>query len=363
VAFGATAVLAAGTTGAQTVAQYTNRVDSLASVWRAAVALRMKADSDRVHALPADTIRVGNLVVLTDAAHADLAKTAAERVSPELDRRYGSWATKMRQHVLVVRSTERQSSNDTTAIETGVVTPDGSLRWVSSAYPTTDALVAAWSRKAEQYLTQDLDGPLRDWLGASIPVQTVTARALASGRVDLVLSRSEVAHNCAIGKQGGCARVLGLVPVDDPAFTLFDQRQRLDMIEWYSFVLQRRDPGRYARCVSGGHPATCDSLVHSIPPDAIPKPASPAVRLNLVQYTLMLGGDHAFDRLANPSGSIADRIAAAAKMPVDSVIGRWRSNLMDSPPSSTAIDAMTAISSLAWACVCGALALRSSRWR
>jgi hypothetical protein len=358
------AIATATTASAQTVAQYAKRVDSLAAIWRAAVALKVRADSERVHELPADTIRIGNLVVLSNAAYADLAKAAAAAVSPALDRRYGSWATRMRQHILVVRPPrQRRIEGDTTAIETGVVSADGSLRWVSSIYATRDALAAAWLRKAEQYLTQDLDPPFREWLGVPIPVRPMTARGLVSGRVDLVLSRSLVAHECAVGTPGACARVLGLEPVDDPAFTLFDQRQRLDMIEWYSFVLQRRDPARYTRCVSGGSQATCDSLVRSIPQDAIPKPASPAVRLNFVQYALMLGGDGAFDRLATPSGNVSDRIAAAARMPVDSVISRWQSNLMQSPSSSTAIDAVTAISSIAWACVCGALALRSSRWR
>jgi hypothetical protein len=350
---------------AQTVAEYTKRVDSLAAVWRAAVGVQARADSVRVHALPSDTIRVGNLVVLSDQPHRDLAKETAEIVSPRLDRAYGAWATRMRAHVLVVRAPTLRLQADSGNVESGVVGPDGRVWMNATLSPTTDALAASWTRKAEEYLTRDLDPSLRDWLGIPFPIpsEPTTSRALSAGRTDLVLSPSQVAHECALGRPTACLQALNLVPVADPAFTLFDKRQRMAMIEWYSFVLQRRDPGKYQRCMSAGREATCDSLVRAIPLDAVPKPVPPSVRLDFVRYALVLGGDGAFDRLATPSGTVADRIAAAAKTPIDTLVSRWQANLMSSRSASTAIDATTAISSILWACLCGALALRSSRWR
>lgn len=352
------------TTRAQTVAEYTKRVDSLAGVWRAAIAFQARADSERMRQLPTDTIRVGNLMVLSDSAHAELAKTTAAIVSPDLDRSYGAWAARMRTHVLVVRSSAgTRGQSDPPVVESGIVGPGGVVLMVSSTVATTEAVAAAWRRKGEEYLTGDLDRPMRDWVGSPLPSQPATARQLSNGRVDLVLAQSQAAHECALGKLGACSQSLSLVPVDDPAFALFDQRQRLSVIEWYAFVLRRRDPGRYAKCVSAGYQATCDSLVRELPPDVMRQPVPPAVRLNFLRYALMLGGDGAFDRLAKPAGTIADRIGAAANMPIDSVVARWQANLMSSPSSSTAIDVSTAVSSLVWACLCGALALRSSRWR
>lgn len=349
---------------AQTVAEYTKRVDSLTTAWRAAVAAQMHADSARALALPSDTIRVGNLVVLSDGGHVELSRATAAIVSPELDRAFGGWAARMQSHVLVVRRpTASGTPDDVTIVESGVADSGGRVLLTSSSLPTTEALAAAWRRKSEEYLSRDLDPPFREWLGVSVPIEPMTARGLAKGRVDLVLAHSRVAHECARGSAQACEQMLGLTPVDDPAFDLFDARERLDMIKWYSFVLQRRDPGSYARCVSAGAQAVCDSLVRSFPGDVIPKPAPPKVRLNFVQYALMLGGEGSFDRLVQTQGTLGDRIAAAAKMPVDSVVSRWQSNLMSSSSSSTAIDVATALSSVFWACLCGALALRSSRWR
>jgi hypothetical protein len=107
----------------------------------------------------------------------------------------------------------------------------------------------------------------------------------------------------------------------------------------------------------------CDSLVHMIPRDAVPAATSPDVRRSLVRYALKIGGPGAFDRFATTDGTASERIAAAAKIPTDSVIGRWRTALVESQGSPTAIDLETAISALCWAAACGALALRSSRWR
>jgi hypothetical protein len=351
------------TASAQTVAEYTKRVDSLAVAWRSAVANQIRDDSIRSRSLPTDTIRLGNFVILSDTAHAGLARATAAIVSPELDRTFGSWAARMRSHVLVVRRPAgKRLERDTSVVESGIVGPGGVV-FMTSSYATTDALAAAWRRKAEEYLTRDLDPVMRDWLGTSMSSEPVSARGLSRGRVDLVLAQSQAAHDCASGRLESCSKVLGLVPMDDPAFELFNNRERRQMIEWYSFVLHRRDPLRYANCVSAGNEATCDSLVRLLPADVVGRSVPPAVRLNFLRYALLRGGDGAFDRLARSDGAIADRIAAAAHAPIDSVVSQWQANLISSPSSSTAIDVPTALSSLFWACACGALALRSSRWR
>jgi hypothetical protein len=349
----------------QTTAEYAKRVDSLTTTWRAAVAAQVRADSARVSRLPPDTLRVGNLVILSDPEHVELAKATAAIVSPELDRAYGAWASRMRTHVILLR---HPTQGDVPAdvqwiVESGIAGPGGRLLMPATSVASPDALQGAWLRKAEEFLSGDLDPELRDWLGMTLTSEPATTRALSRGRVDLVLARSRAAHACALGDHESCMQALELVVVNDAPFVLFDAAQRRGMIEWYSFALQRRDPAAYSRCVQHGLQATCDSLIRSIPANVVPKPVPPAVRANLVRYALMLGGSGAFDRLANAKGPIADRIAAAARLPIDSVVSRWQENVMSSRSASTAIDATTALSSLFWACLCGALALRSSRWR
>ncbi len=350
---------------AQTTADYAKRVDSATTAWRAAVAAQARTDSERIRRLPSDTIRVGNLVILSDAESGELAKATAAIVSPALDRAYGTWAGRMRSHVLLLRRPAEGATavDGEPLVESGVAGPGGRLLMPSTTIASTQALSGSWRRKAEEFLYGDLDPEVRDWLSITLTSEPATPRMLAEGRVDLVLSRSRVAHDCALGNREACSQALGLVAVDDAPFTLFDASQRRGLIDRYSSILQRRDPALYSRCVQGGSEATCDSLVRSIPADAVPRATPAPVRANFVRFALLLGGDGAFDRLATTKGPTSDRIAAAARLPIDSVVGRWQTDVMSSQSSSTAIDATTALSSLFWACLCGGLALRSSRWR
>jgi len=360
----AIASIASRSVRAQSTTEYAKRLDSLTATWRAAVIAETRADSERVNGLPVDTVRVGNLVVLSDTEYVELAKNTAALVSPALDRAFGSWASRMRTHVLLLRRRSGASmAEGHPPVESGVVGPGGRVLLSSTSIATADALKSMWLRIAEEFLSGDLDPEIRNWLMVTLTSEPATARTLAQGRVDLVLARSRAAHSCALGDHEACMQALGLVRVDDVPFALFDETQRRGMIEWNAFVLQRRDPAAYTRCVQGGNQATCDSLIRSIPANAVPQAVPAAVRQNLIRYALLVGGDGALDRLANTKGPIADRIAAAARMPIDSVVSRWHSNIMSSQNSSTAIDATTALSSLFWACLCGALALRSSRWR
>lgn len=349
---------------AQSTTEYAKRLDSATAIWHAAAAAEAHADSERVSGLPSDTVRVGNLVILSDSEYVELAKTTAALVSPALDRAYGSWARRMQTHLLLLRRREGAAmAEGHPPVQSGVAGPGGRVLMSSTSIATAEALKTIWLRTADEFLSGDLDPEIRNWLMITLTSEPATPRTLAQGRVDLVLARSRSAHACALGDHEACMQALGLVPVDDIPFTLFDAAQRRGMIEWNAFVLQRRDPAAYTRCVQGGNQATCDSLVRSIPANAVPQPVPAAVRQNLIRYALLVGGEGALDRLANTKGPIGDRIAAAARMPIDSVVSGWHSNIMRSQNSSTAIDATTALSSLFWACLCGALALRSSRWR
>jgi hypothetical protein len=99
-----------------------------------------------------------------------------------------------------------------------------------------------------------------------------------------------------------------------------------------------------------------------IPVDVIPLPTSPMLRESLVRFALAVGGPGAFERFA-AADSLTARLEGAARMPVDSLVARWRAKLVAARSTSTAIDMTTALSSLFWVGVCACLALRSSRWR
>src|SRR5262245_55098487 len=84
------------TSSAQTVAEYTRRSDSLVKLWHAATnEWVVKSSADRALS-SRDTLRVGNFVIVSDSANEARAREAAGRVSPELDRWYGTSASRLR---------------------------------------------------------------------------------------------------------------------------------------------------------------------------------------------------------------------------------------------------------------------------
>ena len=135
------------------------------------------------------------------------------------------------------------------------------------------------------------------------------------------------------------------------------------MIERNATRFRRTDAAQYSRCTIAHVQAVCDSIVRSIPLDAVPSPTPPSVRRSLVRYALMTGGSGAFDRLASGDGTVSDRLSVVSRMPIDSLVRRWQQALVASRATSTAIDVETATSAILWAAACCALALRSSRWR
>ncbi len=101
-----------------------------------------------------------------------------------------------------------------------------------------------------------------------------------------------------------------------------------------------------------------ESLVPIVSP-----PLPRGVRDGFVRQVLALGGDGAYGRLRATEGTIADRLEAAAGMPVDSVIVSWRSGLLDAVGRPTSTSLPIALGAVLWAVLFSGLALRSTRWR
>lgn len=349
---------------AQSVDEYTRRVDSVGRIWRASATPTASAPADPqsvVASTPStiDTVRVGHFVVFTDPALAPLARRAAEEIGSSLDSAYGRFASELEKHPLRLR---RRPPGDTTVVETGFA--DGTaVRMGSTSFANPHDLAVTWRRKAEELVTLALDTRARTWLAAVVPSEKATERDFAKGRVELVLSGASSASDCAAGNMDRCKQTLELVPVADPAFAHYDATARRGLLQRFASQLRRADEPKYLRCMDETRVAVCDSLLRSIPLDAVPRPLSPAVRQSFLQYVFLLGGSGAFERFASDTGSIADRVASSARLPFDTVVARWQHAVIDASGTSTAVDAMTVVTSLAWACVFGALALRSSRWR
>ncbi len=79
---------------------------------------------------------------------------------------------------------------------------------------------------------------------------------------------------------------------------------------------------------------------------------------------LRLGGRDAYRRLlANPAAPIADRLAAAAGVPHDSLVTVWRADVIASRPATVLLPTWRFAAALVWMALFAACGLRSSRWR
>jgi hypothetical protein len=344
---------------AQTTLEYAHRVDSLARVWQLAAANQTK-DSARANTLPENTVRAGPITVRADSAWVSLARTVASQLAPLTTHAYGKLADRLTKYEFVLRA--KSGAEEGASVLSGIVDSTGRERLRGSDYATAHDLLVSWERKTELVLSEEMDPAVREWIKTIIPVDPPTRATWSEARIGLILSHTPVSTDCVHGRIDRCAQVLGLVAIDDPAFSLFDVRTRREVIEHWSSILRRADAKQYDRCTATNIEAACDSLARSIPPDAVPAAAPPVVRQSFARFALMIGGDGAADRfMAEPTPRA--RIEAATRLPADSVIARWRDTILDARSSSTAIDLETGISALVWAAVCGALAMRSSRWR
>src|SRR5205814_8919717 len=97
---------------------------------------------------------------------------------------------------------------------------------------------------------------------------------------------------------------------------------------------------------------------------AIPGPLGGPMRIWLVQFALEVGGPGGFHRLTAAAGQPVDaQFAAAADMPLDSLLAVWRGRVLAARPEPVTLESKGAWVALSWGVIFGLLALRSTRWR
>lgn len=89
----------------------------------------------------------------------------------------------------------------------------------------------------------------------------------------------------------------------------------------------------------------------------------PLARADLLLFALDQGGSGAWDRVRNESGNSAEEhLAAAAGLPADSLLARWRSGLLALRPDHGPISSTSTVIILAWSTVVLVAALGLARW-
>jgi hypothetical protein len=350
-------VACVGTAPAQDtlVTRLRTRADSLVREWRQASTFADLVDSlERARAGEGrDTIAVGALRIVTNPSPLPV-RQAAARAWPAIDSLYGSVASDLARRPYIVHA----------------VDPDTAVRKPSFHF----GLEVPWDLDETSLVTMLLanvpvapaDPALADWLGTSLRPAVRAGQDRVAVYVQLVTAPSAAARNCFLGDVSWCEDALGL---GDGATALqrwypsAAERRSLVTRSFADFFNQGATAAPFRAC-AGGSDADCIGLLRVLPGSALPKPLGYDARATLTHFALRLGGRDAYRRLlANPSAPIADRLSAAAGTSLDSLVARWRAQVIAGRPATVFLPAWAFAVALGWTTFFAVCGLRSSRWR
>lgn len=355
-------MLAGSAASAQSTAAYRAQLDSLVRVWRPLEAeeIASRTQPRPASAFPPDSFRVGVVTVRADSQLESIARAAAGQLTARTERKLGGFAQRVGKYQFLLRA--KAAGQDTASMVTTIADSMGRSQSGNSIFKNASALEAAWEQQVAEIVRDLLDQAAQSWLRTPIPLGDLTSDDWTQTRIELLLSGSAAAQDCVRGDIAQCRRALGLTPTADPLFDLYSADQRASIVSINGRALKRADAEQFDRCIRRKALTACDSLARLIPPEAVPSPVPPSVHQSLLRFAIETGGPGAFDRFVSDT-LLASRLSAASRLPVDSLVSRWRERAVDSRRAQTTLDPLTAISSLFWVAVCGGLAMRSSRWR
>jgi hypothetical protein len=335
------------------VARLQRKADSLAQLWSEADALANLADSlAREPVIPqTDTLRVAGLVIVSNKSPLPL-KAAAELAWPAIDSLYGSAADHLKDIPYLIQAIDPDSARK-------------SPRW--------RALQIPWNLNVRE--TADLlliyvpirpaDQPFQQWMGSTLrPSPRGWTVELEDSYVALVTAHYAIGQECFLGKVDRCRTLLGLDSVMDPLrlFATLEERQKVARLLYMAYQ-QAGVRADVIPCLAGSD-SSCRAALTRIPVAQLPKPGPMVLRAGLTAVALRVGGREAYTRLmADSLVPLSDRLAHAAGVPLDSLIGLWHGAVVAARPKPVAVPPFGALVGIGWGLVFGLAALRSSRWR
>jgi hypothetical protein len=212
----------------------------------------------------------------------------------------------------------------------------------------------------EELAAKGLDPDLARWLRSSrVPLGTRTRAQWARAYVELATTSSVSLRACLAGDREGCLTSLGLHEGGPAAFADWyapgDYRALLE-----NAAIARSDTTGYAaraRCRRTAERAACDTAVAHLARENIPLPLSAAARALFLHEALRAGGPGTLTRLDSAQGSLRDRLATAAGVPLEQLADQWLAHVIDARPSPMAVSPGVVLLSLAWSITLAALAL------
>ncbi len=338
------------------------RLDTLTAQWRRAKA-RLDAFDDSIARSRTllDTIVVGHLRVLVSKSMRERIQPAVAATWVHLDSIFGNAAVMLDRHQFVVR--QLLDMPDTISI--------GAVMRPGFRFPKGREIEKLWGRfsdtlvlrgltiGATHLLSAEMDSSFSRWLYSDLNPDTVSTFHWTQTRLELLSSSATVAQRCYNGDIKACRITLRLEPVADRATEWFDADGRRKFFQ-QTFPWRYRSP--LEDSCREGNDAACIAAIRQMRLFT-PFPATAVLVSSVTQTALRLGGRNSLERLIKSKAPPERALAEAAGVPLDSVLKVWQRNARDARMPSQDVSLGIAATSLMWIAVCGALSLRSSRWR
>lgn len=332
-----------------------HRADSLLRTWRSAQALADLADSlERERAtVGGDTVAVGSLRIIANPSPLPL-RAAAERAWPAIDSLYGNASAELVQRPYIIRAVDPDPAVRRTVLHVGLELP-----WdLDVAQTTTVLLTTVPAPPADRAFTAWLGGPLRPSLRPREERRDVF--------LQLVTAPSEAVRRCFLGEIARCRDVLQLgdsTGLLERWYATAPEREAL-VTGSFAGYFDRGATAASLRSCRAHHDAACTALLRSLPPGTLPRPLAHAARAALVRDALRAGGRDAYRRLMRDSTApLAARLADASGGDIDTLVTRWRADVLAARTAPLALPWWATVAALGWTAFFGVCALRSSRWR
>ena len=367
---------------AQATAEARRELDSLLPQLAAANARLTDIEQARRRSAGAMLVQRGHLTVMADSAIAPLIGDAAAVATASLDRVFGADAQRAAAQSIVARVQSVARNGDTSRVIRVRRTESlereralGDLRLAASeervvALDTPERthadLVKAFEALGAAPLHSSLDDELRFWFRSALPATSETSSEIEDIYVDLATSSTGISRGCLAGDVGRCRQALGLSPIADPVLDAYTASQRRSLVATNAPRLRLpANASEYDRCVRGDDDAACINRLRELPEDLLTRGlSSTAARRSFARWALAKGGAGAYSRLRSGSHlSVVERFAATAGVPTDSLVASWQQHVTSGRPAQSSLPPISAFATLLWIGVCGALSLRSTKWR
>ena len=328
---------------------------------------RLKRYDDSIRAANAtlDSVQVGPLRMMVEPSLKALATRAGQIALDTLRPRLGSTIERVRRYSYVLRVERftqwRNDKPDSNVVIEAYGRVGPAIMNIRQRYDTS--LVASSIRMYVPYLVvRDVSLQFIGWMGGFVSLDSLNRDDWKTIRFGLVSSRAVVGRRCYAGDLASCALMFQFTPATDPVHQWYDARDRRGIVKRSENTALRINGVATKSCLDGDD-AACAVLLRKYPPGSLPEPAALQTRTTLVRLAVQLGGEGAVERLLEGDRQPLERLSAAARMPVDSLLRRWQTSARNMRSSSRDLSAEIVLGALFWSLALGALSLRSSRWR